>query len=57
MREDQIFGLVAMVALLLWLSSRMMPEEHRRTFERIAFLLIGGGIALALFFTMLHFTR
>lgn len=55
MREDQIFGLVAMVALLLWLAARMMPEAHRRTFERLAFLLIGGGIAVALLFTVLHF--
>jgi|GEM_PF-1838770 len=55
MREDQLFGLVAMAALLLWLTARMMPEQHRRTFERIAFLLIGGGIAVALFFTVLHF--
>jgi len=55
MREDQLFGLVAMAALLFWLSARMMPEQHRRTFERIAFLLIGGGIAIALFFTVLHF--
>ena len=55
MREDQIFGLVAMVALLLWLTARMMPEARRRTFERLAFLLIGGGIAVALLFTVLHF--
>lgn len=55
MREDQLFGLVAMAALLLWLTARMMPEQHRRTFELIAFLLIGGGIAVALFFTVLHF--
>ena len=44
-----------MVALLLWLTARMMPEAHRRTFERLAFLLIGGGIAVALVFTVLHF--
>lgn len=55
MREDQIFGLVAMVALLLWLTARMMPETQRKTFERLAFLLIGGGIAVALVFTVLHF--
>jgi hypothetical protein len=55
MREDQIFGLVAMVALLLWLSARMLPEAHRQTFERLAFLLIGGGIVVALLLTVLHF--
>ena len=55
MRDDQIFGLVALVALLLWLSARMLPEAHRRTFERLAFVLIGGGIAVALLFTVLHF--
>ena len=55
MREDQIFGLVALVALLLWLAARMLPQAHRQTFERLAFVLIGGGIAVALFFTVLHF--
>ena len=55
MREDQIFGLVALVALLLWLAARMLPQAHRQTFERLAFVLIGGGIAVALLFTVLHF--
>jgi hypothetical protein len=54
-RDDQLFGFVAMAALLLWLTARMMPDRHRRTFEGIAFVLIGGGIAVALFFTVLHF--
>jgi hypothetical protein len=55
MREDQIFGLVAMLALLCWLGSRMLPEAHRATVERLAFVLIGGGIAIALVMTVLHF--
>ncbi len=55
MREDQIFGLVAMLALLCWLGSRMLPEAHRPAVERLAFILIGGGIAVALVMTALHF--
>lgn len=55
MRDDQLFGLVALLAILLWLGSRMVPEAHRRTVERLAFVLIGGGIALALVLTVLHF--
>lgn len=55
MREDQLFGLVAMTALLLWLGARMMPERHRATMERVAFALMGGGIVVALLLTVLHF--
>ena len=53
--EDQVFGLVALSALLLWLGARMVPAAHRATAERLAFVLIGGGIAVALLFTVLHF--
>ena len=55
MREDQLFGLVALLAVLFWVSARMMPERLRPTFERLAFILIGGGIALALVMSALHF--
>lgn len=55
MNDDQLFGLVAMAALLLWLGARLVPDRHRATVERIAFALIGGGIVVAVFFTVLHF--
>lgn len=55
MREEQLFGLVAMLALLVWLGSNLLPAEHRRTFERLALILIGGGILVAVVLTVLHF--
>ncbi len=55
MQEDQLFGLVAMLALLLWLGARMLPAQHQKTAERAAFVLIGGGIAVALVMTVAHF--
>jgi hypothetical protein len=55
MRDDQLFGLVALLALLLWLVARMVPGPQQRLFERLAFWLIGGGIAVAVFLTVLHF--
>ncbi len=55
MRDDQIFGLVALLALLLWLGARMVPPRLRRVFERLAFALIAGGIGLALVLSVLHF--
>jgi hypothetical protein len=55
MRDDQLFGLVAMLALLLWLGSRLLPARHQQTAERLAFVLIGGGIAIALVLTVFHF--
>lgn len=55
MTDDQLFGLMALLAMLFWLSARLMPAKPRRTFERLAFVLIGGGIALALVLSVLHF--
>jgi hypothetical protein len=55
MTDDQLFGLVALLGMLLWLSARLMPATPRRTFERLAFILIGGGIAVALVLSALHF--
>ena len=55
MSEDQLFGLVAMLALLLWLGARMLPAQYQQTAERAAFVLIGGGILLALVMTVAHF--
>ena len=55
MSPDQLFGLVALTALLIWLGRGYLPPRHRRTMERVAFALIGGGILVALAFTVLHF--
>jgi hypothetical protein len=54
MSEDQLFSLVALSALLLWLGARFVPGRHRVMAERAAFVLIGGGIAVALVFTVLQ---
>jgi len=56
MSEDQLVSLVALSALLLWLSARFVPGRHRLAAERAAYLLVGGGIAVALALTVLHFT-
>ena len=55
MRDDQIFGLVLLLAVLFWISARMMPAGMRPMFERLAFILVGGGIAVALVMSVLHF--
>lgn len=56
MSPDQLFGLVAMTALLIWLGRGYLPPRHRQTMEKVAMALIGGGILVALVFTILHFT-
>ncbi len=56
MRDDQLFGLVALLAILFWLGSRLVPEAHRSTVERLAFLLLGGGLVAAVVMSILHFT-
>lgn len=56
MSPDQLFGLVAMTALLIWLGRGYLPPRHRQTMEKVAMALIGGGILVALVFTFLHFT-
>lgn len=48
MRDDQLFGLIAMVAVLVWLGRAYVPEPRRRQAEIAAFGLIGAGIVLAL---------
>jgi hypothetical protein len=53
---DQLFGLVAMTALLIWLGRGFLPHRHHKTMERLAMALIGGGILVALAFTVLHFS-
>ncbi|MEK0082643.1 hypothetical protein [Benzoatithermus flavus] len=48
MRDDQLFGLIAMVALLVWLGRAYVPEPRRRQAEIAALGLVAVGIALAL---------
>lgn len=55
MSPDQLFGLIALLALLVWLGRFHLPPRHRRSMERLAMALIGGGILVALAFTVLHF--
>jgi hypothetical protein len=55
MTDDQLFALVALLGMLLWLTARLMPAGSRRSFERMAFVLVGGGIAVALVLSVLHF--
>ena len=50
MREDQIFGVVAGLAMLIWLVGRGMLADprRRRQAEAVALGLVGAGIAFAL---------
>jgi hypothetical protein len=59
MRDDQIFGAVAMVALLVWLLGRgMLPDPlRRRQAEMVALGLVGAGIVYALVQTIAWFSR
>jgi len=49
MRDDQLFGLIASVALLIWLLGRgMLPNpRRRRQAEAVALGLVGAGIVYA----------
>ena len=59
MRDDQIFGAVAMVALLVWLVGRgVLPDPRRRRQAEMAALgLVGAGIVYALVQTIVWFNR
>jgi hypothetical protein len=59
MRDDQIFGVIAMVALLVWLLGRgMLPDpRRRRQAEMVALGLVGAGIVYALVQTIAWFSR
>ena len=59
MRDDQIFGVIAMVALLVWLLGRgVLPDPRRRRQAEMAALgLIGAGIVYALVQTIAWFSR
>ena len=57
MRDDQIFGVIASVALLVWLLGRGMASDprRRRQVEIAAFGLIAAGILYALVRTVAWF--
>lgn len=59
MREDQLFGLVAGVALLIWLLGRgIVPGLRRRQqAEMLALGLVAAGILYALVQTVIWFAR
>ncbi len=59
MREDQIFGVVAGLSLLVWLIGRgMIANPHRRRqAEAVALGLVVAGLAFALARTALWFLR
>jgi hypothetical protein len=54
MREDQLFGVVAGAALLIWLVGRGMARDprRRRQMGAVALGLVVAGIAFALFRTV-----
>lgn len=59
MSDEQIFGLVASLSLLIWLLGRgVLPDPRRRRQAEIAaFGLLAAGIAYALVQTVLWFAR
>jgi hypothetical protein len=58
MDDGKLFGLVASLALLIWLVGRSaLPGRLGRNAEFLAFGLVGAGIIYALLQTLLWFTR
>jgi hypothetical protein len=57
MRDDQLFGVVAGAALLIWLVGRGMAGDprRRRQVEAVALGLVAAGIAYALLRAVLWF--
>jgi hypothetical protein len=55
MRDDQIFGLIAGVALLFWLGRGYLPVPYRRRAEILALILVALGMGVALVWTVLWF--
>jgi predicted MFS family arabinose efflux permease len=57
MRDDQLFGVVAAAALLIWLGGRrLLPEPRaRRQAEILALVIVAAGILYALVRTFLWF--
>lgn len=57
MRDDQIFGVIASVALLVWLIGRggMLRDPRARYYAQLAAMgLLGAGLVYALFLTLRH---
>jgi hypothetical protein len=56
MRDDQLFGVVASLALLIWLGSRrFLTGPGARRAEMLALVLVVAGIAYALIRTAIWF--
>ena len=58
MREDQLFGLIASSALLIWLLGRNVAPGRpwRRRTELVALAMVGLAILYALLRAIIHFT-
>lgn len=50
MSPDKLFGLIALLCLLLWMLPRVVPLSApvQRVMIRAAYVMLGGGILLAL---------
>lgn len=58
MDEEKLFGVVASLALLIWLLGRgTLRGRLGRNAELLALGLVGAGILYALFQTLLWFSR
>lgn len=56
MDDSQIFGLIASLALLIWLlGGRAVPARHRHAATYAALGIVGAGILYALWQTMLWY--
>lgn len=57
MSDDQIFGVVASVALLVWLVGRGTARDprRRRAMELAALGLVGAALVYALFMSAAYF--
>lgn len=58
MRDDQLFAVIASLALLIWLGGRrFLPDPRaRRRAEIVALGLVLAGIAYALIHTVIWFS-
>lgn len=56
MRDEQLFGVIASLALLIWLGRRFLPDPAARRAEMFALILVIAGIVYALIRTMIWFS-